>query len=201
MRQLGVGYVLALKPSHAWWHPIGTIGSLQEVAEAAGWEDPKKPGAWVQIERSYRDGHTETWWALEVNLGPYGPTKALRAIVVTTDPATLPDRATWYLVTNLPAPGSARADEEGALPAADLAELVRLYGLRMWVEQSYKQTKGALGWSDYQVRADIAIRRHWALVCCALSFCWYHHSRSQESGDRGGATKPVVQEARGRPAS
>jgi len=24
------------------------------------------------------------------------------------------------------------------------------------------------------VRADIAIRRHWQLVCCAFSFCWYH---------------------------
>ncbi len=40
------------------------------------------------------------------------------------------------------------------------------------------QTKGALGWSQYQVRADLAIRRHWQLVCCAFSFCWYHQSRA-----------------------
>jgi hypothetical protein len=46
---------------------------------------------------------------------------------------------------------------------------VRLYGLRMWVEQSYKQVKHALGWSEYQVRSDQAMRRHWQLVCCAFS--------------------------------
>ncbi len=28
---------------------------------------------------------------------------------------------------------------------ADVAEIVRLYGLRVWVEQSYKQVKGSLG--------------------------------------------------------
>jgi len=55
---------------------------------------------------------------------------------------------------------------------ADLADIVRLYGLRNWVEQGYKQVKGELGWADFQVRSDRAIRRHWALVCCAFSFCW-----------------------------
>ena len=69
--------------------------------------------------------------------------------------------------------------------------------LRMWVEQSDKQTKVALGWSDYQVRSDLAIRRHWTLVCCAFSFCWYHHSRSAESGNGPVETKPVADEARG----
>jgi hypothetical protein len=60
---------------------------------------------------------------------------------------------------------------------ASVAEVVRLYGLRMWVEQSYKQVKHALGWSDYQVRSDIAIRRHWQLVCLAFSFCWWAFAR------------------------
>jgi hypothetical protein len=49
---------------------------------------------------------------------------------------------------------------------------VRLYGLRNWVEQGYKQVKGELGWADFQVRSDRAIRRHEALVCCAFSSCW-----------------------------
>src|SRR5258708_16062399 len=46
----------------------------------------------------------------------------------------------------------------------------------MWVEQNYKQVKHAMGWSQYQVRSDQAIRRHWQLVWCAFSFCWYHAS-------------------------
>jgi hypothetical protein len=45
------------------------------------------------------------------------------------------------------------------------------------VEQSYKQVKHVLGWSDYQVRSDIAIRRHWELVCCAFSFSWWAYAR------------------------
>jgi hypothetical protein len=181
LRERGVGYVLALKPSHSWWHQEGQMGALWQVAEGAGWQDAGTPGDWVRVVRSFRDGHTEDWWALEVQAGPYGPERMQRAVVVTTDPQTLPERSTWYLVTNLPAPGSTRAHEEGARPVADLAEIVRVYGLRMWVEQSYKQTRQSLGWSQYQVRSDLAIRRHWQMVCCAFSFCWYHHSHNAQA--------------------
>ncbi len=170
--ELGVGYVLALKQSHSWWHMEGTIGALWEGAEAAGWRNADDPGEWRKVTRAFRDGHEEDWWALEVEAGPYGTEKARRAFVVTTDPEGLPRLGTWYLTTNLPSPGSERAEESELAPAG-LAEVVRLYGLRMWVEQSYKQVKHALGWSDYQVRSDPAIRRHWQLVFCAFSFCWW----------------------------
>ena len=36
-----------------------------------------------------------------------------------------------------------------------------------------KQVKDTLGWAEYQVRDDAGIRRHWQLVCCAFSFCWW----------------------------
>ena len=49
---------------------------------------------------------------------------------------------------------------------------MRIYGIRNWIEQGYKQVKDELGWADFQVRSDIAIRRHQALVNCAFSFCW-----------------------------
>jgi hypothetical protein len=175
--QLDAGYVLALKPSHGWWHREGEeIGALWEAALAAGWEDPGSPGEWVRVERRFRDGHTEEWWALEVGAGPYGPRRVQRAVVATADPGKLPERKTWYLVTNLPHPDSERS--RGNEPAAaDLAEVVRLYGLRMWVEQSYKQVKHVLGWSQYQVRSDLAIRRHWQLAFCAFSFCWWAYGR------------------------
>jgi SRSO17 transposase len=180
LRELGVGYVLALKPSHEWWHPARAIGSLQEAAQAARWKSPEQPGRWVKVTRRFRDGSSQDWWALDVITGPYGPQKQERVVIATTDPLTLPDLTTFYLVTNLPAPGSPRA-AESALPAASLEEVVRLYGLRMWVEQSYKQVKHTLGWSQYQVRSDRAIRRHWQLVCCAFSFCWYHASHPADN--------------------
>jgi hypothetical protein len=179
LEQLGAGYVLALKPSHAWWHKVGEIGSpwAAAVVAAEDWEGERHPGEWVKVMRRFRDGHEESWWALEVDVGPYGPHREWRSVVATTDPKELPDKATWYLTTNLPHPGSERAATESELEAADLSEVVRLYGLRMWVEHSYKQVKHVLGWSDYQVRSDIAIRRHWQLVCLAFSFCWWAYGR------------------------
>jgi len=161
-----VPYVVAHKPSHAWWAPVEAIGAVWEVAAHGGWSGPKHPGAWVPVERTFRDGHSETWWALEGNAGPYGPDRPRRLVITTPDPAILPEPATWYLETTL------------SLAEADLAEVVRLYGLRTWVEQAYKQVKGSLGWSQYQVRSDRAIRRHWALVQCAFAFCWWAEGRT-----------------------
>ncbi len=175
---LGVGYVLALKKSHCWWHLEGTVGALWQAAEAAGWRDAEEPGDWTKVERAFHDGHREEWWALEVEAGPYGKGRAKRALVVTPDPETLPDLATWYLTTNLPAPSDrSERENDGDLAPASVSEVVRLYGLRMWVEQSYKQVKHALGFSAYQVRSDHAIRRHWQLACCAFSFCWWAYGR------------------------
>jgi hypothetical protein len=73
-------------------------------------------------------------------------------------------------VPNLPAPGTTA---QRAYASASVAEVVHLYGLRLWIEQSDKQVKQALGWAAYQVRADLAIRRHWPLVCWAFSLCWW----------------------------
>lgn len=161
LTQRNVPYVVALKPSHAWWAPVETIGAVWEVAAAGGWVNAEQPGAWQPVVRQYRDGHQETWWALEGEAGPFGPERGRRLVIATVDPATLPEAATWYLATTLSA------------SEADLAEIVRLYGLRNWVEQQYKQVKTSLGWSQYQVRSDRAMRRHWALVQCAFAFCWW----------------------------
>jgi len=191
LRKLSMPYVMALNPSHAWWHPEDVAGSLQDVAHEAGWVSAEQPGQWAHITRTFRDGSTQEWWALEIVAGPYGPDKTERAVVATTDPQTLPDLTTWYLVTNLPAPTTCPVTEH-QLAEACLEEVIRLYGLRMWVEQSYKQVKHALGWSQYQVRSDRAMRRHWQLVCCAFSFCWYHasHSCSSTTEDEREAPEP-----------
>jgi len=183
----GIPYVLALKPSHAWWHRVGEVGWVEGVALSAHWGGPEDPGEWVELERRFRDdGHEEVWWALEAECAPYGPEKTSRLVIATTDPASLPHLTSWYLATNLPAPGSKRA-EHSELGAADLAEIVRLYSLRSWIEQSYKQVKNSLGWAHYQVRKDIAIRRHWQLVMCAFTFCWWACMESWEVG-----SPPVV---------
>jgi SRSO17 transposase len=190
----GVPYVVALKPSHAWWAPAEAIGAVWEVAARGGWGSPEQPGAWVPVERTFRDGHATTWWALEGEAGPYGPARGRRLVIATPDPATLPEPATWYLETTLP------------LAEANLAEIVHLSGLRNWVEQQYKQLKHSLGWSQYQVRSDRAIRRHWALVQCAFAFCWWAEPRlpteaMPQPQDRGGEAMAVPPGERGEKGS
>src|SRR3954454_10476192 len=199
-------YVLALKPQKGSWAPAEAVHSPVEAAQALRWGGPDAPGDWTRVVRRFRDGHEEVWWAAEATLGPWGPDGRHRLVVATTDPATLPALSTWYLLTNLPRPGSSRAAASPLAPA-DLAEVVRLYGLRRWVEQGYKQVKGELGWADFQVRSDAAIQRHWHLVCCAFTFCWWAWFQAEarektalSPGDVAGSTArvPAVPVAAGR---
>jgi hypothetical protein len=168
----GVAYVLAVKPRKGVWAPAEEAHTPREAAADLAWTSPQQPGDWTKVTRRFRDGHTQIWWAADAALpaAGWGPDQRLRLVVATTDPATLPKLSTWYLLTNLPHPQRQRPHP--AFPPADLAEVVRLYSLRNWVEHGYKQVKNELGWADFQVRSDRAIRRHWQLVCCAFSFCW-----------------------------
>ncbi len=171
LAEAGLPFVMALRPRRGIWARAAEAHTPVQAARALAWGGPDDPGDWTAVRRTFRDGHAETWWAADAQLGGWGPDEARRLVVVTADPAALPDKATWYLVTNLPRPGGPR--EAGSPhPAADLAEITRIYGIRNWIEQSYKQVKDELGWADFQVRSDIAIRRHQALVNCAFSFCW-----------------------------
>lgn len=171
LRRTGLPYVVALKPSKGTWAREWEPHTPVDAARRLSWAGPDDPGDWTAVDRHFRDGHTECWWAADATLAGWGPERAYRLVVATTDPGSLPAKTTWYLTTDLPRPGGPRA-ADCAHRAATYAEIVRLYGLRTWVEQGYKQIKDELGWADFQVRSDVAIRRHQALVCCAFSFCW-----------------------------
>jgi len=193
LSEAGLPFVMALKPSRGTWAYGPEAHTPADAARCLRWGGEREPGDWQPVTRAFRDGHTEDWWAADATLGWWGPDGARRIVVATTDPGTLPDKATWYLVTSLPRPGGPR-EAESPWPAAALEEVVRVYGLRHWVEQSYKQVKDELGWADFQVRSDIAIRRHQVLVNCAFSFCWdawFAHPEPPPStppppGDAGG---------------
>src|SRR5919199_628189 len=119
--------------------------------------------AWQRVRRRFHDGHRESWWVAELAFLRFGPRKAVRALCVTTDRRRRPSQTTWYLSSNL--------------KSRSLEEITQLYAWRNWTEQGYKSVKGELGWADFQVRGDPAIRRHWALVCAAFSFCWWQAAR------------------------
>src|SRR6516162_11500198 len=171
LSEAGLPFVMALKPRHGAWAYGADAYTPVDAARALAWHGPDEPGDWQPVTRTFRDGRTEAWWAADATLGWWGPDGFTRLVVATADPGTLPDKATWYLATNLPRPGGPR-EADSPHPAAELAEIVRIYGIRHWIEQSYKQVKDELGWADFQVRSDVAIRRHQTLVNCAFSFCW-----------------------------
>ena len=197
LRGLGAPFAVALKPHRGTWACGDSARTPVDAARDLAWNGPDHPGDWRPATRRFRDGHAGTWRAGDATLGWRGPDGTTRLVAATADPAVLADKATWYLATCLPRPGSPR-EHDSPWPAAPLAEVVRIYGLRPWVEQSYKQVKDELGWADFQVRSAIAIRRHQVLVNCAFSFCrdtWLtappHPGQHRQARKRGGtATQP-----------
>ena len=198
-----IPYVMGLRAHRGSWAPADDPHTPEDAARGVPWDNPRAPGGWTAVVRRFRDGHRETWWAADLRLVGMAWDKHLRLVAVTTDPGRLPADSTWYLLTNLPHPDAPHAAASPFTPA-DLTEIARLYGLRTWVEQGYKQVKQELGWADWQVRTDRAIRRHWALVCCAFSFCWWAWSRAPDAATvpTGTATAdqpmPVASPGRGK---
>ena len=52
--------------------------------------------------------------------------------------------------------------------------IVTTYGQRNWVEVFYREAKGWLGLSEYQVRDSRSLIRHFILVFCAYTFILWH---------------------------
>ena len=167
----GVPFVVALMPNTEIRQDDRPPITPAAAAAAVPFTSPSRPGRWHRITRIMRDGHTECWWGADIAAGPYGPSKSRRMVVATTDPKTLPGTSTRYLATNLP-----RRPRHGPHRPATLAEILRLYSLRNWIEQEYKQVKHELGWAEFQVRSGEAIQRHWTLVNLAFSFSWHKYN-------------------------
>lgn len=187
LTEQGIAFVVTLKPSHDWYHSRGDIGCVRDIAEAAPWQRDA-PGDWQEVNRQYRDGTQEPWWLLEANAGPFRAERQRRLVIATTDPGSLPAGSTLFLETNVPIPGTAWA-QQSSLAAQPASEILRLYTLRYWVEQSYKQLKQHLGWAEYQVRSALAIRRHWQLLLCAFSFCWWAAAGDEAAESDGPAVE------------
>ena len=115
--------------------------------------------AWQRTVRFDTHGKPLVRYMAELELGPsYGPTKGVRLIAATLDPATLTPESTWYLATSLP------------LAEASAEQVYEWYRLRDWIEHFYKPAKHELGWADYQVRPERAVVRHRQLVLLAYTF-------------------------------
>ncbi len=96
LAEAGLPFVMALRPRCGIWARAADAHTPVDAARELAWDGPEDPGDWRPVTRTFRDGHTETWWAAEASLGGWGPDGARRLVVATADPGTRPDKATWY---------------------------------------------------------------------------------------------------------
>src|SRR5215469_15322988 len=155
-------YVMGLRPSHGTWQLVEDFGEDETdppafTPPAAAQRLPRE--AWVRTVRYDTHGKELVRYIVELELGTtYGPTRSVRLIAATLDPAKLKPESTWYLATSL------------SLEEASPEVVHEWYRLRDWTRHCYQPVKHELGWADYQMRPERAFVRHWQLVLLAYTF-------------------------------
>lgn len=136
LEELELPYVLAIRSNHALWLP-----QEQEVYQEA----------WQTFERTFSNGTTEVRYMAEVI---YGKRHRKQYWLLTTDPDTLPENSTTFVLVSD--------------PAIKLEEIGNAYGFRTWIEYGLKQAKDALGWADFRMTHYEQIEKWWELVMSAF---------------------------------
>ena len=105
-----------------------------------------------KFERTFSNPQLETRYIREI---VYGKKRAITYWEITTDPETMPENSTTFVMTNL----------QGNLKKT----LGNLYGLRTWVEYGFRQCKQELGWTDYRLTNFQHIERWWSIIFCVYT--------------------------------
>jgi len=149
--QYNLGYVVAIRSNHAVWLPAN-----QRV----------RANKWCEFERTFSNQKSETRYIREI---VYSKKRAITYWEITTDPATMPENSTTFVMTNL----------QGNLKKT----LGNLYGLRTWdeccgrefsppqtlLEYGFRQCKQELGWTDYRFTNFQHIERWWEIIFCVYT--------------------------------
>lgn len=134
--ELKLPYILAIRSNHALWLPQD-----QEV-----YQEP-----WQKFKRTFSNGTTEVRYMAEVI---YGRPHRKQYWLLTTDPQTLPDNSTTFVMV--------------VAPLVKLSEIGNCYGFRTWIEYGLKQAKDALGWADFRMTHYEQIEKWWEIVMSAF---------------------------------
>jgi SRSO17 transposase len=137
LNSLKLPYIVAIRSNHGMWLPE------DQAVTAEPWET---------FTRTFSNGETEVRYRREII---YGTRRSVRYWELTTDPVTLPDNSTAFVMSNA--------------PAIKLDEIGDAYGDRTWVEYGLKQSKDALGWADFRVTDYKQIERWWEIVMSAFT--------------------------------
>ena len=137
LESLELPYIMAIRSNHGVRMP-----QEQEVTV-----EP-----WVQFKRTFSNGESEVRYRREII---YGTRRSVRYWQLTTDPQTLPENSTVYVMSHA--------------PVVKLDEIGDAYGERTWVEYGLKQSKDCLGWADFRVTDYAQIERWWEIVMSAFT--------------------------------
>jgi SRSO17 transposase len=125
-------YVVSIRKDHGVMMPAG-----QRV----------RANKWIRFERRFSDEKTEVRYVREVI---YGKRHSKSYWEITTDPETMPENSTSYVMTNI---------KENVKK-----EIGNLYGLRTWIEYGFRQCKQELGWTDYRFTDSSSIEKWWEII-------------------------------------
>lgn len=156
-----LAYVVAIRSNHAVWLP-----SNQSVRALK----------WCKFARTFSNQKSETRYIREI---VYGKKRAITYWEITTDPETMPENSTSFVMTNL----------QGKLKKT----LGDLYGLRTWVEYGFRQCKQELGWTDYRFTNSQHIEKWWEIIFCAYTMISLN-SQAFLALNQGSQSQPQVKE-------
>jgi SRSO17 transposase len=133
--ELNLNYTVAIRSNHAVWMPL---------------EQRVRSNKWRKFDRIFSDGTTEPRYIREIIFG----TRSKKCYwQITSDPVTLPESSTWWVMTKI--------------PGIKYKEVGNIFGLRTWVEHGLRQSKNELGWADFRLTEYPHIKKWWEIVCSA----------------------------------
>ncbi len=153
LEELKLNFIVAIRSNHGVWLPK---------------EQKVRQNRWRKFNRIFSDETQEIRFVREIVFGKKG---YRRYWEVTTEPETLPDNSTWYVMTEI--------------PEISYKDVGNLYGCRNWVEYALNQSKNELGWADFRLSRYESIEKWWEIVSSAYLLVslfatpWRNSNKSQ----------------------
>lgn len=136
--QHNLPWILAIRSNHGVW-----LSSKQTV----------RANKWCKFKRTFSDQKSEIRYIREII---YGKRSYRTYWETTTDPETMPENSTSFVMTNIQ---SSRSKMKKTLG--------NLYGLRTWIEYGFRQCKQELGWTNYRFTNFHEINKWWEIIFSA----------------------------------
>ena len=138
LEQHKLPWLLAIRSNHGVW-----MSENQKV----------RANKWYKFERIFSNQTSEIRYIREIVFGK----RSYRTYwEITTEPETMPENSTSFVMTNI-------QDKRSKLKKV----LGNLYGLRTWVEYGFRQCKQELGWTDYRFTNFRDINKWWEIIISA----------------------------------